>query len=213
MKHASGEVQQAMDSWRFINERILSVLSKSFLGPFKSSSSGDWIVSWCDGGYENDRWKNGRLFLIDVTKNTVVELKKFQRPFTACVADNGSVGVIDSLTGEGLKGTFSVLDATGAQIYKKRFKSNLYNCGISPDGKHAVCQTAHNPEGKDGNQLTGVSIAEEKILFSINPEGGWAQEYQLSESSCEAKVKDKGSYFYDWNGRLLTFASSVNERS
>jgi len=118
------------------------------------------------------------------------------------VADNGTFSIEDWGFGSDLSGVFYVVSPSGEQLIKKVLRANIFNSAISRNGKYAVCQTANSPSEEDGGKMIGFDIEARKQLFSVEPEAGWADGYDLVEESVQfcVKVRDVGIFCYDAAG-------------
>jgi hypothetical protein len=66
------------------------------------------------------------------------------------VEDNGVFILSDWGSIETLNGTFAAFCPDGKPILSRKLKANLFNNGLSPDGRWAVCQTANAPSDDSG---------------------------------------------------------------
>lgn len=78
------------------------------------------------------------------------------------------------------------------------------NNGLSPDGSHAVCQTANAP-GDDGNLLTVFDLVHGKELGAWRPESGWAHSYEFSEANDSIRLvyPERGGFLYSMDGEFI----------
>jgi hypothetical protein len=72
------------------------------------------------------------------------------RPNDGKVEDNGVFILSDWGSIETLNGTFAAFCPDGTPILSRKLKANLFNNGLSPDGRWAVCQTANAPSDDSG---------------------------------------------------------------
>jgi len=98
------------------------------------------------------------------------------RPNDGKVADNGTFVLNDWGLGDGLKGTFYAIDKTGQPLIVRKFKANLYNNGLSPDGRFAVCLPCI---AEDGETLTVFDLVQRTELAGWIPESGAPDHYEF----------------------------------
>lgn len=191
---------------------IMEISSTGFIGSYRQSASGRWIVGWSDsdgkghGGFRERG--HGRYVLYDVHTKQIIVSGKLQRPNHGSVADNGTFILEDWHFGESLRSTLFAFSADGKELLKRKFNANMFNSGISSDGKWAICQTANNPDSNDGNCLTAIDLRASSELFSVTPMTGWADEYDFLDDGSRFTViiKDIGRFSYDKSGNFLDSA-------
>jgi len=189
---------------------IAEIKSLDFMGQYQKSHSGEWIICWsdsdrdnCRGGYRESG--HGSYVLYNSVENKIYAKGRMERPTHGSVSDKGIFALEDWLFGGGLNGIFYAFTTAGETICKRRFEANLLNSAISDDGSMAICQTANNPKGNDGNLLTAFDLEMRTELFSIHPETGWANEYEFDDRVKQFIVvqRDIGKFTYDKAGNLL----------
>ena len=192
------------------SEDFIQIDAIDFWGFYTKSESKEWAICWKDsdsetrtGGYRESG--HGRYVLYNCAENKVVLEGVVERPNALHVANTGHFSVEDWLFGSGLKGVFYVFSPEGNAIIKKRLKSNIYNSGLSSNGKLAVCQTANNPKSEDGNTLSAFDVEKGMELFSIHPATSWAESYEFSEDNQYVIVvmQGIGKFRYDRQGNFL----------
>lgn len=192
---------------------FVEISSIGFFGQFKKSNSDEWIICWSDSDDQQRRGGHresghGRYVLYNATQNKIVLQGKLERPNSGNVANNGSFSIEDWHFGGDLSGTFYVFSAKGKQLIRKKLEANIFNSGISDNGRYAVCQTANAPASEDGNQLIAFDVEKMIQLFSIHPTTGWADRYKFIEDKSHfAVVINKiGTFRYDIKGNFIDFA-------
>lgn len=86
--------------------------------------------------------------------------------------------------------------------------------GLSEDGEYAVCQTAHNGEGDDGNKLFFFDLKDRKLVWKRAPETGWTKEYLFDKiQNILSLIYDNKSFRYSFiNGTFIDFEQWEKER-
>ncbi|WP_051967837.1 hypothetical protein [Brevibacillus thermoruber] len=172
--------------------RTLSIDSINYVGRYTVSSNGKYTLTWCDGRYlllENDQ------IIVD---------GKMKRPDDGIVTDDGVFVLID--LGSGTSGTFYAFNNAGDLLVKKAVRANIYNAGISRDGKFSVFQTAHS-DNSSGNTLYFFELNSGNLIWKATPEKGWANSYEFDTDNCQLHlIYDDFRVSYDFNGKLLSFA-------
>ena len=186
---------------------FLDIESIDFSGLFTTSPSARYTIAWCDtdeasgrGGFREKG--RGRYVLLDNDK--MILRGRMQRPNDGHVADNGTFVMNDWMFGEGMKGTFYAIDCQGNVVTRKLFQANLYNNGISPDGRLALCQTC-NSDNTDSGILSLFNLSGGKILWQKQPESGWANSYEfdLEKGLIYLVYMNLGKFAYNLMGEFL----------
>lgn len=170
------------------------------------SPNGRYALAWCDaqfGGRDGLKVVEEGSFVLR-EPHKVITRGKIQRPNHGNVANNGTIVINDMMFGKGGMGTFYALDRQGNVLLKKLFQANLWNNGISPDGRFAVCQTC-NSDNADGNVLTFFDLLTGKILWQKQPETSWADSYEfdLEKEIIYLVYRDKGKFAYSFSGEFI----------
>ena len=164
---------------------FVTVQPRGFFGQHSRSSNGRFTLVWRYSDEEGSRGGarasgKGRYILLD--GESIVCEGRMDRPNDGKVADNGVFIFNDwHFFAQELRGTFCAFRPDGEKILSVRFKANLYNNGLSRDGRYAVCQTANSDDERDGNILTVFDLVEGRELARWRPESGWANGYEFSE--------------------------------
>lgn len=69
------------------------------------------------------------------------------------MADNGTFTLNDWRFTSALAGTFLAFRADGSPIIAHDFAANIYESGLSPDGRLAVCQACNASNSEDSSRL------------------------------------------------------------
>ncbi len=167
------------------NEDFASIKSRDFFGPFARSPSGRFALAWHDGdgqGRGGHRSSGlGRYLLLDQAR--IIVEGRIARPNDGKVADNGTFIINDWGFGDGLKGVFSAFSPSGELLLSRTFAANLFNNGLSADGRFAVCQTCNAPGSADSSVLAVFDLAERREISAFTPEAGWAHEYEFDPAA------------------------------
>lgn len=186
---------------------FLSIRDIDFFGPFSVSPNQRYILAWSDSDPESGRAgcrKRGHgTYILLEDARLILYGRQIKRPNHGKVADNGTFIFNDWLFGLGAKGTFYAFDRQGNVIIKKKVSANLYNNGLSSDGWYAVAQTCHTE--KSFGKLYFFDLREGQLLWTKEPETGWADYYEFDISSRVLYLvyRDGKKYAYGFNGKFL----------
>lgn len=196
-----------------LDGKWLTVDHPYFFGHANISPDNRWVVG-CDDSDGDSRGGhrmkgNGRVILVDYPSDRIVhELKCFARPVDAAVSDSGSYIVHDCGFGSALRGDVIAINTSGDEIYRRHYRANIFNIGMSQCGRYAAVQTA-NADNKDSNILEVLDLQNGSTLFSDHPVGGWADGYlfdtdtdgELNQFS--VNLKGLGCFRYSSTGEFL----------
>ena len=178
-----------------------------FYGQWALSPNGRFRIAWRDGndagthgGYRTSG--PGQVLLLD--DDRLVAQVRAERPNEGRVADNGHFIVNDWRFGDGLKGRFLAFRSDGSQILSHDLEANLFNNGLSSDGRLAICQTANAPT-EDGSKLYLFDLEAGAMLASWHPEQGWAKDYAFDSRAgwIELRYGDGSAVRYRLDGVML----------
>ncbi len=142
------------------NETFIDDIT-GFYGTNEYSPNKKYCVSYCDGYYDNDKWKNGDLALLK--NNTLLFKKKISRPNDCFVSNDGVVVCCDWLNSDTPSGIFLIFDSSGNKIFNKKTTANLSSCSISEDSKYAIYET-HYSETDDSNMISIIDVQNSKLI-------------------------------------------------
>lgn len=103
------------------------------------------------------------------------------RPNDGKVADDGTFILNDWGFGGGLKGTFYAFQRNGERICVQNFKANLFNNGLSADGRFAACHTCNSDDERDSAVLAVFDLARGVECARWRPASGWPNFYEFSD--------------------------------
>ncbi|WP_316168081.1 MULTISPECIES: hypothetical protein [unclassified Bradyrhizobium] len=180
--------------------QFIRIPSRNFFGPSCKSPSGRYILVWADGGPDQSR--RGGWILLDQGK--IVAEGRMPRPNDGKVADIGTFILNDWGAVEALSGRLSAFAPDGAVIFERSFQANLYNNGLSDDGRWAACQTANAPH-EDGGRLFIFDLKARRQIGAFQPESGWAKDYTFSADGqiITLGYHDGGRFAYRSDGTFL----------
>ena len=178
----------------------IHIASHDFIGLRAHSPNGRFTVAWADGGPDQSR--TGRYLLLD-GKRVIVE-GRMPRPNDGAVTDGGVFILNDWGASETLSGTFHAFGADGKTLVSRYFMANLFNNGVSADGRFAACQTANAP-GADGNRLAVFDLQAGREIAGFQPESGWAKEYLFFPETRRIRLlyHRGGAFDYDFEGAFV----------
>jgi len=154
---------------------IVDIPERKFVGLSARSPNGRYTLAWSDGG--PDQTRKGRWLLLEGRK--VIADGRMPRPNDGKVCDTGIFILNDWGSSSALSGTFKAFRPDGTVILTRKFSANLFNNGLSADGRFAVCQTCNAPS-EDAGGLFVFDLASGAEAHSWAPESGWANTYEFS---------------------------------
>lgn len=188
----------------------------NFFGKYSKSPNGQFIIAWSDFDYESGIGgfrTSGEGTYVVAKNDEVILVGKLQRPNDCKISNNGNFIVNDWLFGEGLKGIYYAFNLSGQILLNHTLSANLFNNGISENGKYVVCQCC-NSDTDDSNTLYFFDLEKGSLLWKINPEVGWADSYYFDCEKMELHLiyKEKGIFRYNFNGSFLDKEKWESER-
>ncbi|MBX9822113.1 tetratricopeptide repeat protein [Afipia birgiae] len=181
-------------------DEFIQIPSRDFFGESSRSPNGRFTIAWTDGGPNQSR--RGRYIFLD--RGKVVFEGSMPRPNDGKVADNGVFILNDWGAVEALSGTLAAFRPDGKPIIARKLKANLFNNGLSADGRWAICQTANAPS-EDGGRLFVFDLAAGIQISSWQAASGWADQYVFSADGqiIFLEYRDRGSFAYGIDGTFL----------
>lgn len=185
----------------------LSTDNDSF-GSRAQSPDGRWVLSWkwLESIHSNHQQvaRKSHFQLVDSRSKTIVAKGELDRPNAGKVANNGYFCFEDWHDGNDQVDTFRVFDSNGVQLTENKVRSTLTKSAISCNGLFAVFQTL-NGFTEDGNKLFLIDLSKKKLVYAVAPAAGWADRYDIDESTGEviAQFKGLGSFRYGPQGNFL----------
>jgi hypothetical protein len=186
---------------------FIEIPSRKFYGECVRSSNRCYTLAWRDGsdsgthgGYRTSG--HGRYFLLKGDR--IIAEGVMARPNDGKVADNGTFILNDWGFGDGLKGTFCAFNSLGQKLIVRNFKANLFNNGISFDGRFAACQACNAPGSDDNAVLSVFDLTRAAEVGKWVPESGWADFYEFSQDGViRLGYRRLGTFRYTWVGEFL----------
>ena len=180
-------------SFRFVAGMLQ--VDDDFFGPYNMSPNGRYVLVWRDatddgrrGGARESGFGTYKLFADQV----LVAEGKMQRPNDGKVADNGTFILNDWLFSDvKLGGVFYAFRSDGSQILSRQFEANLYNNGLSTDGRRAASQTC-TARNDDSSLLTLFDLETAGEIAGFVPQGGWAKSYEFGDGNDLCLIFDNG---------------------
>lgn len=127
------------------DENISFTLRRSFFVEGRLSPNGRYLVGACDGHEENGRTKSGAVVLVDARTGRELFRASIKRANNPHVSDEGLVLVENWKSwGGSPAGAFLAFDASGAKLWEKSFKANVYGSGMSEDGRTVFVSTCNS---------------------------------------------------------------------
>jgi hypothetical protein len=190
----------------YFEGRFLSIPRRHWFGAYAKSPNGRFTISWRDAADDNGQSgaRNSGKGSFILLENSIVRAQgQLERPNDGKVANDGSFVLNDWHFTQGLNGTFYAFRADGSRILAQRFEANLYNNGIAPDGRLAVCQTANAPT-EDGSVLAVFDLVEGVEIARWSPEPGWAAEYVFAgDGTIGLQYGDEAVFRYSADGDFI----------
>lgn len=164
-----------------------------FYGNKEYSPNRNFCVSFADGHYENDKWKNGDIALLK--DNKLLFKKKLQRPNDFFVSNDGIVIGCDWLNSDALTGKFLIFNSTGEELFAKKTTANLGNCAISDNSQIALFET-HNSDTNDGDKIFIVDISQKQVIHKFERPASFNRAIIDTEAK-RIKLKDHKGFVYE----------------
>lgn len=187
---------------------LVSIDALGFMGHYARSPDGRYRLIWADrspdgrrGGYR----EAGHGMWSLLRDDRLAISGKAERPQDGKVADNGTFIISDWMFGEGLQGTFLAFGPDGRLRVAQRIAANLISNSLSPDGRHAICQTANAPGSPDSCHyiLFDLDSGQEKARWEA--ETGWAEDYtwDCAGQQLFLHMRDGEKVAYDYTGTMV----------
>ena len=189
-------------------EGMLEINKLDFYGQYHKSENGQFILSWADSNPErtiSGHREKGHGSYVLIGDGEIKLRGNIERPNDGNVSNNGNFILNDWMFTSSLKGIFYAFNSAGVVSVKHLCNANLLNNGISDDGHYAVCQTANNDRGDDGNKLFFFDLNEKKLVWSRSPVYEWADSYKFdTEQNILHTLYNTGrGYRYTFDGEFL----------
>jgi hypothetical protein len=190
-----------------INDHFIRVPSRQFAGHFSVSLNGRYRVAWgrSAGSTRNpaDSSPVGCYLLLE--GNTVLVEGQMAHPEDGQVANNGNFIMSDWEDTGTLSGSLVAFDRNGREIIRRHFNANLFNNGLSTDGRFAVCHTCNSYDLDDSSVLTVFDLSAGRELARWYAESGWPNSYEFSADGKTLGLgcKGLGSFRYSLTGEFV----------
>ncbi|TDX52186.1 tetratricopeptide repeat protein [Orenia marismortui] len=167
-----------------------------FFGKFNKSPNNIYILAYSE--YPKNKY-------VLIKKEEILIHGNIERPSHALVANNGNFIINNWGVSSNLRAIFTVFNKQGVKIIKEELKANIYNSGISHDGRYAICQTCRSKYEADSNKLLFFDLIENKLLWKTTPIPGPAESYIFdTENKILTLIyKDHKEYSYNFSGDFL----------
>ena len=179
----------------------LSIPATGFYGLYTRSPNGKFRIAWRDGGADRG---NGHYVLI--CGEEIACCGEMERPQDGKVADNGVFILNDWQSSSNLASTFRAFRADGSKLIAQDYAANLFNNGLSADGRLAACQTCNSDDEDDSAILTVFDLTEGKELYRFRAESGWPNTYTFSpdgETLTLGYANGGGKFAYKLDGTFI----------
>jgi tetratricopeptide (TPR) repeat protein len=179
------------------SSEIFEIPSRRFMGLCVRSSNARFTLTW------NDNF-TGRSKYFLLRGLQIVAEGTLARPNDGAVTDNGTFIFNEWGTGEGLKGTFRAFNDAGEALIAKKFAANLFNNGLSLDGRYAAVQTANAPGSDDSSVLTVFDLVQRAQIGRFVPQSGWADQYRFhDDGTIDLGYQKLGFFRYSLAGEFI----------
>jgi hypothetical protein len=106
--------------------------------------------------------------------------------------------------GAGDRKTIYAFDSLGHKLIAQKFRANLFNNGISLDGRFAACQTCNAPGSPDDAALAVFDLTRAVEVGRWRPESGWADFYEFPEDDViRLGYRQLGAFRYSSTSEFL----------
>lgn len=131
---------------------------------------------------------------------------KLERPNYGKIADNGIFIIEDWMNDEEkCCGTFYAFNLKNQILIKQKINANIFNSGISDDGKFACVQTSHTKpmNNDDANKLYFFDLQNKILLWKKALPSGWADSYNINTITNTLTLNyNNTSVDYDFDGNM-----------
>jgi hypothetical protein len=187
-----------------IDDNFITIDSLNFFGQYVLSPNKRFTLSWDEK----------RVLLFDGRRIVFSERKRIQE---GAISDEGTCLLVNSGKGNQLSSKLFALLKTGEVILEHKMRALINNCGISRDGRYAVCQTCNSDYEPDCGMFYFFDLIKRTLVWKITPEAGWAHGYDFDTQNNFIIVKyDRlGSYRYTFEGKFIDrdkFAQEYREK-
>lgn len=182
-----------------VDDTFLRIDRIDFLGAFSRSPNGRFTLAWAD----NNDPATGQYLLIDGTN--IVVSGKMERPNDGKVCNAGVFVLNDWRFGNKCDGVFTAFQSSGDVILREAYRANLFNNGLSEDGRFAVCQTLNSDHEPHAGRLFVFDLDARRRLASFSPVTGWANAYRFDPVDRVLHLinRDGQSYRYSFDGLFV----------
>lgn len=161
----------------------LEAADQNLAGTNTRSNNGEFTVIYSEG----DDDVKGKVCLLK--ENKILFRRTVKRPNCCVVSNNGIVICADWVSWESAStGRIIIFDAVGNELFNKKLKSNVGDCGISEDGAFAAFETFYSKKG-DSDKYYVIDIKSKEIIKRAK------------------KQIDFPNYFFSVDKRTLTIKS------
>lgn len=191
-----------------ISGSLIFINGRDFVGSYSRSPNGQFLLAWRDAndaGTHGGARPSGHGRYVLIEGDAIIAEGRAERPNDGKVADNGVFILNDWLFySEALEGVFLAFHKDGSPILSRRFAANLFNNGLSEDGRIAVCQTC-NAAGADSSKMTIFELEAAAEVASFSPESGWARAYAFPADHQTIQLCYEGDtrFSYDLSGEFV----------
>lgn len=184
----------------------------NFIGMSKTSPSGEWLIAWSEGSNRDSLDGKGSYVLYNNKLNKIFLHKKMERPGKAAVSDNGSFCIENWQFSQEQTGIFLAFSSRGKQLICRKFKANIRSSAISNNGLYAICSTASNNKGNDGNKITAFNLMNKCEIFSVPSSILPVTHYKFNEELAEFIIVagEIGEYRYNSTGEIFDSAELIS---
>lgn len=176
--------------------RLFEIPSRRHFGECTRSKNGGFLLTWADNGAQ------GRYFLL--SGNRILAEGRMARPNDGKVADNGTFILNQWGSGNSLRGTFRAFNYLGEPIIAKRIAANLFNNGLSLDGRYAAVQACNAPGSADNSILLVYDLIQNAEIGRFVPQSGWADDYRFhDDGTIELGYAKLGYFRYALTGEFI----------
>jgi tetratricopeptide (TPR) repeat protein len=180
--------------------RFFEIPFRNHFGECAESRNGRFLLTWADDTVR------GKYFLL--CDNRIIVEGKMARPNDGKVADNGTFILNQWGSGSSLRGTFRAFNYMGEPIVAKKIAANLFNNGLSPEGRYAAVQACNAPGSAADGVLLVYDLIQKAEVGRFVPRSGWADDYRFHEDgTIELGYRKLGYFRYALTGEFLDLAA------
>lgn len=197
-----------------LSNNWLIVRDEKFQGYYSISPDNRLVVAYCDastsgqGGLRFDGC--GRVLLVEKNPLRIIcRVSVVERPIGASVACSGRFAVNDGCFGFAAQGLARVFDASGFEVFQRRYLSSVGLIKISACGRYLLIKTHISKLKVDSDRLDVIDVNRKTVVLTKQPSFDAVVDYELQVDSdgefigIEFLLTNAEKIFVSWRDGML----------